>query len=756
MLSTINGQQAVDLKLVSSLGKTILLFPRQHLSEKNHKRRVIHHPASGLRLLFLVLWLSLSGSLIAEPIYLSGDDAITNLPLVPVNPPSDIFQSSLPNENTPLNWYRLDLELSPYSPHDWLMVFHQIPHKKLDVFIPVNNGYQLTKMGIDGALSGMVPNTLQLTLKPGESKTWYLRHDPVALNQLNPELWPSLNYYKALSEQQTVIGSIQTLLIVALIFIFTLTIRNRTPALYLLISHLLAANLMILMWKGDIFRAVSWPGEPGHWLILITAVVLVTGIASYRSLALLPVYTPKMNRMIRALNIVAMALAVYGITSASNASVATLKLAAYTLLASLTLAVLATAYCLYNGIRPAKVAFPSALTMLILLSWLWYPNAESGSLTTYPEIILLSVHAALLPLFYWYGHQQNLNHAMSINAIAPASKKRRIFESALREHLQTPDSPLSDNELIQKVLTTLDQVLPGVPAMVFCHQQDEWHFSPGETSDYLKAAENLARQLPDIEEDLLSVIASGIETKINFKDRFGTIYWLFPLNIDAGNKVLMVLAPSRYHRNATTWQTASDISNHACTLFQANRQSLFWQQQANLDPLTGLLNRRAFCQEAENIIQTALDSDPIRPCCALFMDIDNFKQLNDLLGHNVGDQILKTTAVICRKSLRHQDLLGRYGGEEFVALLPDTEPWQAFHVAERMRSAIASEHAKNNQWANNQPTTVSIGIATLSKDVNSLDRLLEEADTAMYQAKQTGKNRTSISTSLNDVRLPAT
>ena len=521
-------------------------------------------------------------------------------------------------------------------------------------------------------------------------------------------------------------------------------------ALYLLISHMLAANLMVLIWQGDIFRVVSWLGDPAHWLMLITVVVLITGISSYRTLALLPVYTPKTDRLIRSLNTLAMALAVYGI--ASTPSVATLKLAGHALLASFTLVVLATACCLYNGIRPAKMAFPAALTMLISLSW--YTEAGPASLTTRPELILLSFHAVLLPLFYWYGHQQNLNHAVSINAIAPASRKRRIFESALREHLQTPDSPLSDNELIQKVLATFDQVLPGVPAMVFRHQQDEWHFSPGETTDYSRAAENLARQLPDIEEDLLSVIASGIETKINFKDRFGTIYWLFPLNIDAGYKVLMVLAPSRYHRNATTWQTASDISNHACTLFQANRQSLFWQQQANLDPLTGLLNRRAFCQEAENIIQAALGSDPIRPCCALFMDIDNFKQLNDLQGHNAGDQTLKTTALICRKSLRHQDLSGRYGGEEFVALLPDTEPWQAFHVAERIRSAIASEHAKNNQWANSQPTTVSIGIAALSKDVNSLDRLLEEADTAMYQAKQKGKNRTSISASLTDVRLP--
>ena len=138
------------MELVSSLGKTTLLLLLQHLliPGKNDQCQVICQPARDLRLVFLVLWLSFSGSLVAQPVYLSGDDAITPLPLVPVNPPSEIFTSSLPD--SPLNWYRLDIELSPYSPHDWLMVFHRVPHTKLDVFIPANNGYQLVKMGIDG------------------------------------------------------------------------------------------------------------------------------------------------------------------------------------------------------------------------------------------------------------------------------------------------------------------------------------------------------------------------------------------------------------------------------------------------------------------------------------------------------------------------------------------------------------------------------------------------------------------------------
>ncbi len=754
MLPTINGRRATTLEPVSSLGKTKLLFSIQHLLTKNDKYRASNQPASWFRLVFFMLFLTLSGSLIASPIYLSGDDAIAELRLVPVKPPTDIFKSSQPSMGNSLQWYRLDIELSQYSTHDWLMVFRQVPHKKLDVFVPTNGGYLLKKMGIDGSQSGIAPNAMKLEIKPGETKTYYVRHNSTPLNQLNPELWPSLTYFEKLSEQRTTISSIQTLLIVALIFIFTLTRRNRTPALYLLISHMLAANVMILMWEGEVFRVISWLGDPGYWLILMTTLVLVTGITSYRTLALLPIYSPKTDRLILSLNTLGIALATYAISTESTASNTTMELAAFSLLSSFILVVFATAYCLYNGIRPAKMAFPSALIMLLLLSWSWYTEAWPRSLPTYSELLLLSLHAALLPLFYWHSHQQNLQHAMSISAIAPASRKRRIFETALRQHLQNPDSPLADIDVTQRILSTFEEVLPGIPAMVLHHQRNEWNIILGDTEDYSKTADNLRKQLPAIEDDLLNVTSSGTETKINFKDRFGTIYWVFPLNIEADDKTLTVLAPLRHHRNATTWQTACDISSHACTLMQANRQSLFWQQQASLDPLTGLLNRRAFCQEAETIIQSSLMNNSTQPCCALFMDIDNFKQLNDQQGHNAGDQILKSTALICRKALRQKDLLGRYGGEEFVALLPNTEPWQAFRVAERVRNAIASEHAENNKWANCKPITVSIGISSLSSEANSLDRILEDADTAMYRAKQRGKNRTSISASLTDIRLP--
>lgn len=757
MLFGINGHQAIDLEPVFLLGKTSLLFDAQNSSPKNTQHLFFNKSTNWSCLVFLALLITLSGTLTASPIYLGGDEAITNLKLTPIEPPIDIFTNpQLAQDIRQQQWHRLKIKLSPYSPHDWLMVFRQVPYKKLDVFESANGGYHLKKMGMDGSRSGIASNVMELELKRGETKTYYLHHHSTHLDQLKPELWPSLSYFEKRSEQRMIISSIQTLLLVALIFIFTLALRNRTPALYLLISHILAANIMILMWEGEIFRSISWVGDPEHWLILMTTLVIVTGITSYRPLALLPIYTPKIDRLILSLNILGITLAIYATGSESSAQKTTMEFAALTLLTSFTLVVIATAYCLYNGIRPAKIAFPSALIMLLLLSWAWFTEAWPKSLPTYPELILLSLHATLLPLFYWYSHQQTLQHAISINAIAPDSRKRRIFETALRKHLHPPDTPLADSELTQRVLSTVDEVLPGIPSLILQHHCNEWHITPGEVTSYSQTATNLQRQLPAIENDLLNVITSGTETRINVKDRFGATYWFFPLIIEAEEKTLLALSPSKRHRNTTTWQTACDISSHACTLFQANRQSLFWQQQASLDSLTGLLNRRAFHQEAEKIVIAAVNDDSIQPCCALFMDIDNFKLINDQQSHETGDQVLKTTALVCRNALRHKDLLGRYGGEEFVALLPNTEPWQAFRVAERVRKAIASEHADDDKWINFKPVTISIGVSALSYKTNTLDKLLAEADAAMYRAKQKGKNRTFVSINLTDVRLPTT
>jgi diguanylate cyclase (GGDEF)-like protein len=162
-----------------------------------------------------------------------------------------------------------------------------------------------------------------------------------------------------------------------------------------------------------------------------------------------------------------------------------------------------------------------------------------------------------------------------------------------------------------------------------------------------------------------------------------------------------------------------------------------------MDPLTGVCNRRYVEQRlAEEIGRTRRRAGDF---CCLYIDIDHFKHINDSLGHPVGDEVLREVAGRIKMELRLSDTLGRFGGEEFVALLPETKLDDACNVAERIRARIADQPFPLAQGARN--VTVSIGVATL--DVAESDQvihaiaqqMLAEADTALYQAKHEGRNR---------------
>ena len=123
----------------------------------------------------------------------------------------------------------------------------------------------------------------------------------------------------------------------------------------------------------------------------------------------------------------------------------------------------------------------------------------------------------------------------------------------------------------------------------------------------------------------------------------------------------------------------------------------------------------------------------------LMMDVDHFKTFNDQYGHLTGDQILRKIAKILKENLREIDIAGRYGGEEFCVLLPDTDFEGAQYAAERIRQAI--EKSVIEAYDNTVKATVSIGLATFPKDGQTLEELIEKADQSLYQAKQTGRNR---------------
>lgn len=157
--------------------------------------------------------------------------------------------------------------------------------------------------------------------------------------------------------------------------------------------------------------------------------------------------------------------------------------------------------------------------------------------------------------------------------------------------------------------------------------------------------------------------------------------------------------------------------------------------QIRRDPLTGALNRRAFGQIAD--VEVARARRFNHPLSVLMMDLDHFKQINDRLGHSVGDDHLRRFVERVTHQLRTEDVLCRFGGEEFVVLLPETAAPQALAVADRLRIELA---AAARLPSLSLPATVSIGIAQL-EPAESLEEVLKRADVALYRAKNGGRNR---------------
>ena len=159
------------------------------------------------------------------------------------------------------------------------------------------------------------------------------------------------------------------------------------------------------------------------------------------------------------------------------------------------------------------------------------------------------------------------------------------------------------------------------------------------------------------------------------------------------------------------------------------------QLRAATDPLTGLPNQRAVQDTLKRMVAQATRT--ITPLAAVLVDLDHFKAINDIHGHDRGDEVLAAVGVAFRNVVRDSDFVGRYGGEEFLILLPSTETDGAVHVAHAARAAIAAIRITGLQ----EPITASAGVAVLPEDASDAVTLFRAADRALYAAKNAGRDR---------------
>lgn len=222
------------------------------------------------------------------------------------------------------------------------------------------------------------------------------------------------------------------------------------------------------------------------------------------------------------------------------------------------------------------------------------------------------------------------------------------------------------------------------------------------------------------------VLVSGQKTSVKSEAKFiradGTVVWLG-----------LLARPISWNGKQVVQVTTMDITKQ-----HQLREQL--EHRANYDVLTDLFNRRALTELLERQI-TNHQAHSLPLCCVL-IDIDDFKSINDLYGHHIGDKVLQLFAATCRTAIRHSDFIGRWGGEEFVLLLPGTSVEQAKQIAYRLGKDVAQLEVSAGRTQ--LSFTISMGIAELTGDNGTIDRLLARADEALYQAKQYGKNRAIV------------
>jgi diguanylate cyclase (GGDEF)-like protein len=182
------------------------------------------------------------------------------------------------------------------------------------------------------------------------------------------------------------------------------------------------------------------------------------------------------------------------------------------------------------------------------------------------------------------------------------------------------------------------------------------------------------------------------------------------------------------------------LASYAAIALENSRLFKKIQRLAITDSLTDVYNRRHLFVLGQREFNRARRFK--RPLSVIFIDIDHFKEINDRYGHRVGDQVLTLITHTIQEQIRDIDVMGRYGGEEFLLFIPEVELEATRHIAERIRASV--EQSLSKSAFSGHPVTISLGVVSLTEDVPTLSSLVARADAAMYDAKRSGRNRVAV------------
>jgi len=327
-------------------------------------------------------------------------------------------------------------------------------------------------------------------------------------------------------------------------------------------------------------------------------------------------------------------------------------------------------------------------------------------------------------------------------AVRSARRERDIAET-MRDAVTHLSGTLDPADVLRRLHATLRRALPADRSWLAV--LDEGKMQVWDDHDEHHDA---ALAGPDAEPELARLLAAadpvtgaaGTTPPAPFGPADGNPWVAIPLRLRAESVGLALLTcPDRAGYSAGQIEIGTALAAQGMTAYENARLFAQVERLATTDGLTGLFNRRHFFELA--LRELALSRRRSGPLTTVMLDIDHFKKINDQHGHPVGDQVIVTVAQRLAATVRGTDVLGRYGGEEFAALLPDTGDDGSGILAERLRAAIGDRPIETD--AGPLTVTVSVGVASRDTDM-SVAELLGRADRALYQAKDSGRNRVVV------------
>lgn len=381
-------------------------------------------------------------------------------------------------------------------------------------------------------------------------------------------------------------------------------------------------------------------------------------------------------------------------------------------------------------------------------AWVGTPIMAHGEM-----IAIFSLDKAV-PDFFTPEHVQFLTAlagqtALALeNAILFETAQRRIREAdTLRQAAAAVTTELDLDHVLDRILINLNKVIQYDSAAILLLETNQLEVvaSLGFRNETKLVGQVFPADNPLFRQSLASgrpIIVNDAASEIEFQKLLGDYPicgWLgVPLQL-RGRAIgfLIIISYTTNIYNEIEATLAQAFANEATIALENARLFRELQSLATTDPLTKVLNRRHFIHLAKIEFQRARRFH--QPLSVILFDIDSFKTVNDTYGHAIGDQVLQCMAKICESNLRAVDLFGRYGGEEFMALLPNTPLDGAQAVAERLRTEIANTPMTTDRGM--IYISASFGVAAMDDTCLDIDTLLLHADWATYAAKSEGKNR---------------